>query len=133
MYCEKCGRSNPPYASFCSNCGNNLHTQQDKGTTHNINFNIGRQYNPYKTNSYAIWSLILACVSFVFGWAITAVIAIVLGHSAKEQIQMSNEQGANLATAGIVLGWVNIGLTIAAVFLFIVLGSAFSIALSGLF
>lgn len=75
----------------------------------------------------------MACVSFVFGWAITAVIAIVLGHSAKEQIQMSNEQGANLATAGIVLGWVNIGLTIAAVFLFIVLGSAFSIALSGLF
>ena len=93
MFCEKCGKPNPQQAVFCSSCGHNMRiaSQNSNTHTHNINFNIGRQYNPYKTNSYAMWSMILACVSFVFGWAVVAVIAIVLGNSAKAQIRMSNE------------------------------------------
>lgn len=119
-FCSKCGRPNPPYSTFCQHCGNNLRTEANNENTHNINFNIGRQYNPYKTNSYAIWSLVLACVSFIFGWAVTAVIAIILGNNAKTQIHMSNEQGENLANAGIILGWINIGLSILAVFILII-------------
>lgn len=114
-FCPKCGRPVSDTDSFCSNCGDNLKIA-DNSSTHNVNLNIGRQYNPYKTNSYAIWSIVLACSSFVFGWGVVAIVAIVLGNMAKDKIRQSHEQGYNLATAGIVLGWVNIGLTVLAVF-----------------
>lgn len=125
-FCFKCNRDNPPYAVFCSMCGNNLRIQKNNENIHNINLNVGRQYNPYRTNSYALWSLILACISFLFGWAVVAVIAIVLGNTAKNQIASSNEQGMNLATTGIILGWVNIGLTIAAIFFIIIFTAGLS-------
>ncbi len=47
-----------------------------------------------------------------FGWFLLAIVAIILGNMAKTQIMEGNEQGYNLASAGIVLGWINIGLSI---------------------
>ena len=104
-------------AIICPNCG--CATKSNK-VEHNVNLSIGRQYNPNKTNTYAIWSLILACVSFIFGWIITAIVAVVLGQSAKTQIKERNEQGKNLADTGIVLGWINIGLSIFAIMIIII-------------
>ena len=92
----------------------------DNNAVHNINVNIGKQYNPYKTNTYAIWSIILACTAFIFGWGILAVVAIVLGNMAIKQIKINSEQGESLATAGIILGWINIILTILAVLIILV-------------
>ncbi len=119
MFCKNCGRE--VNSSYCSNCGARTAENYNYNNTHNVNLNIGRQYNPYKTNTYAIWSLILACTSFVFGWLITAVVAIILGNMAKNQIKERSEQGYNLASAGIIIGWVNVGLSIFAVMLMIVI------------
>lgn len=118
-FCQKCGNAVSDTDVFCKKCGFNI-KDTENSSTHNINLNIGRQYNPYKTNTYAIWSIILACSSFVFGWAVVAVVAIVLGNMAKDKIRQSNEQGYNLATAGVVLGWINIGLTAAAIFVILI-------------
>lgn len=115
MFCTKCGKE--VNGSFCSNCGAKVN---DSNNVHNINLNIGRQHNPYKTNSYAMWSLILACTSFIFGWFITAIVAIILGNMAKTQILERNEQGYNLASAGIVLGWINIGLSVFTVMILLI-------------
>ena len=118
-FCQKCGNAVSDTDVFYKKCGFNI-KDTENSSTHNINLNIGRQYNPYKTNTYAIWSIILACSSFVFGWAVVAVVAIVLGNMAKDKIRQSNEQGYNLATAGVVLGWINIGLTAAAIFVILI-------------
>lgn len=119
MYCKNCGKEVNSF--FCPNCGTKADEDNAYGTVHNINLNIGRKYNPYKTNTYAIWSLVLACTSFVFGWFVTAIVAIILGNMAKEQIQQRNEQGYNLAETGIVLGWINIGLSAFAIIILLIL------------
>ena len=118
MFCSNCGKE--VNGSYCSNCGTKITENGNCNNVHNINLNIGRQHNPYKTNTYAIWSLVLACTSFIFGWFVTAVVAIILGNMAKTQIQQSNEQGYNLASAGSVLGWINIGLSIFAIMIILI-------------
>ncbi len=117
MYCSVCGKEVMEEAVICPNCGCMI---KNNKVEHNVNLNIGRQYNPHKTNTYAIWSLVLAYASFVFGWIITAIVAIILGQTAKTQIEERNEQGKNLADAGIVLGWINIGLSIFAIMIIII-------------
>ena len=119
MFCKNCG--NEIKDGYCSNCGTKINGNDNFNNEHNINLNIGKQYNPHKTNTYAIWSLVLACTSFVFGWFITAFVAIILGNTAKNQIQERNEQGYGLASAGIVLGWINIGLSIFAIIILILI------------
>lgn len=123
MYCSNCGKE--VHDEYCSNCGTKITENGNCNNVHNINLNIGRQHNPYKTNTYAIWSLILACTSFVFGWFLLAIVAIILGNMAKTQIMERNEQGCNLASAGIVLGWINIGLSIFAVVLLLIFSAGF--------
>lgn len=57
------------------------------------------------TNTMAILSLVFA---FVF-----APLAVVFGHMAKKQIRERGEGGDGLATAGLVLGYIFTGLTVA--------------------
>lgn len=56
-----------------------------------------------------------ALVTGLFFWccAIPGIVAIVLGHLALEQIEDSGgvKRGRGMAIAGIVLGWVGIGIT----------------------
>jgi hypothetical protein len=57
---------------------------------------------PRGTNTMAILSLVFA---FVF-----APLGIYFGQRAKKEIAISHEDGEGLATAGIVVGWVGVGL-----------------------
>jgi hypothetical protein len=57
------------------------------------------------TNTMAILALVFA---FIFPLA-----AIFLGHVAKKQIRQTGEQGEGLATAGLVLGYIFTGITVA--------------------
>jgi Domain of unknown function (DUF1707)/Domain of unknown function (DUF4190) len=73
-----------------------------------------------KTNVLAMASLACGLAQFVFG-PVTAIPAIVFGYVARHQIKRTGEQGADLALAGLILGWavvilaiVFIGLVIAA-------------------
>ncbi|HVD28873.1 MAG TPA: DUF4190 domain-containing protein [Mycobacteriales bacterium] len=64
---------------------------------------------PRETNGLAIASLLLGLLWFFW---IGSVLAIPLGYWAKRQIRRSSgaQQGAGLATAGIVLGWVGMAM-----------------------
>ena len=78
-----------------------------------------------KTNELAMASLACGLAQFVFG-PVVAIPAIVFGHVARHQIKRTGEQGADLALAGLILGW-------AAVILVIVLivGLAMSVGIHG--
>jgi Domain of unknown function (DUF4190)/DUF1707 SHOCT-like domain len=67
---------------------------------------------PRRTNGLAVASL--ACgVGQVFFWFLAAIPAVVLGHMARRQIRQTGEDGAGLALAGLILGWIGIAATVA--------------------
>jgi hypothetical protein len=57
-----------------------------------------------RTNGLAIASLACGLAQFALG-PLATIPAIVLGHMARSQIRRTDEQGAGLALAGLVLGW----------------------------
>jgi hypothetical protein len=64
-----------------------------------------------RTNPLAVAAL--ACgIGEVFFWFLAAVPAVVLGHMARRQIRETGEAGEGMATAGLVLGWIGIALTV---------------------
>ncbi len=78
-----------------------------------------------KINELAMASLGCGLAQIMFG-PVLAIPAIVFGHMARQQIKRTGEQGADLALAGLMLGW-------AAVILVIVLivGLALSVGMHG--
>jgi len=71
------------------------------------------------TNGMAVASLILGIVWIYW---IGSVLALVFGYMARRQIAERGEGGAGLATAGIVLGWIGVGVLVAMVLVFVFLG-----------
>src|SRR5437762_13862162 len=56
----------------------------------------------------AIWSLVLAILSFTCGWLFTAIPAVICGHVARSKIRKSGGAlgGKGIATAGLILGYI---------------------------
>jgi len=80
---------------------------------------------PRRTNGLAVASL--ACgVGQVFFWFLAAIPAVVLGHMARRQIRQTGEDGAGLALAGLILGWIGIAATVA-----LVIGIAALVSVAG--
>ena len=67
------------------------------------------------TNGKAIASLVLGIIGLTGIPFVASIISLVLGYSARTEIRIQHQKGAELATAGIVLGWVGVGLTAAAI------------------
>jgi len=61
-----------------------------------------------RTPAAAIWSLILAVLSFTCGWLFTAIPAVICGHIARSKIRKSGGTlgGRGIATAGLILGYI---------------------------
>jgi hypothetical protein len=61
-----------------------------------------------RTPPVAIWSLILAVLSFTCGWLFTAIPAVICGHIARAKIRKSGGAlgGRGIATGGLVLGYI---------------------------
>jgi Domain of unknown function (DUF4190) len=82
-------------------------------------------YSPYPpappTNGLAIAALVCGVGGFVIG--LSFIPAIICGHLARAQIRRTGEQGAGLALAGLILGYVGSALFIALVAAFIVIAS----------
>jgi len=86
------------------------------------------------TNTLAVVSIVTAIGSFFahiipgIGGFTVALIAVITGYMARKQIRQSGEQGMGLATAGMVIGIIHIGLIVIAVigivFMIFVLGIA---------
>jgi hypothetical protein len=79
------------------------------------------------TNGMAIGSLIASILGLTFFPTIGSIIGLVLGYTARNQIRDSagTMGGEGLAMAGIILGWIGVGLTVIGVclvFAFVVLG-----------
>lgn len=65
------------------------------------------------TNGKAIASIVLGLVGLTGVLFVAAIVAIVLGRKAREEIEGSDQRGGALATTGIVLGWTGLVLTAA--------------------
>ncbi len=63
-----------------------------------------------RTNSLAIVSFVFSLAQFVVCFFIGGIVAIVTGHIARGQIKRNNEGGSGFATAGLVIGYIGVGL-----------------------
>ncbi|RKN44968.1 DUF4190 domain-containing protein [Streptomyces hoynatensis] len=61
---------------------------------------------PPRTNGMAIASMVLGIVWIYW---VGSILALIFGYVARRQIQERHEGGGGMATAGIVLGWVGVG------------------------
>jgi hypothetical protein len=84
----------------------------------------GPGYAGPKTNGFAIAALVCGIAQFFGIWLLGTIPAIVFGHLARRQIRQRNDQGAGLALAGLILGYVGIVLTVIVVILIIVAASS---------
>lgn len=71
----------------------------------------GYNPNPRKTNVLAIASLISGIGAFIVP-ILASIAAIILGHMALNQIKQRNEEGKGMAIAGLILGYVGIGIAL---------------------
>jgi hypothetical protein len=80
---------------------------------------------PAQTSGYAIASLVLGIVGLVAVPFIASILAIVFGRSARRQINAdSSLKGGDYARAGVILGWVGLGLALIGIVLALVLLAA---------
>jgi Domain of unknown function (DUF4190) len=61
-----------------------------------------------RTAPIALWSLVLAVLSFFCGWLFTAIPAVICSHIARSKIRKSDGAlgGKGIATAGLILGYI---------------------------
>ena len=114
--CPACAEEVKAEAVICRYCGYNFQTLS-RGTSEG-SAAVGA---PTKTNGFAIAALVLGIV-WIYG--IGSILALVFGYQAKKQIDTSGgrESGRGMAIAGIVLGWIGVGLIV----LIIIIGAAAS-------
>ncbi|HOM02178.1 MAG TPA: DUF4190 domain-containing protein [Acetivibrio sp.] len=112
--CPNCGKINEDFLDTCSQCGSLLNNEGEYNTYAGVN---EMQYG--KTNGFAIASLVLGISNFLLSCCcglgiIPSILAVVFGFMAKNKIKQSNglEKGDGLALAGIILGFIGIGLAL---------------------
>jgi hypothetical protein len=66
---------------------------------------------PRRTNATAIAAMVVSLVSLATCTLLGAV-GIYLGHKAQQEIAARGEEGEGMAKAGIIVGWVALGLTL---------------------
>ena len=78
------------------------------------------------TNGKAITSLILGILGLVFCPLLASIAALIVGYQARTEIDQSQgyQGGRGLAVAGIVLGWVGVGLVVLGIVLLLALAAA---------
>lgn len=104
MVCNKCGSPITPGATFCTNCGAPVEAQAPQ------TYNATPVYNAPQPEAVpgkglAVASMVVGIVSFFCFGIILGILAIIFGGVAK-----SKGCKSGMATAGIVLGVVGIGL-----------------------
>ncbi|MCL2453779.1 MAG: DUF4190 domain-containing protein [Micrococcales bacterium] len=72
------------------------------------------------SNGMAIASLISSLVGILV-WGIGAVVGVILGHIAMKQLRTSGEAGKGMATAGLIIGYIQIGFWVLALLVWLVI------------
>ena len=78
-----------------------------------------------QTNTMAIVSLVAGIAGYVIPHPfIAGIVAIITGHMARRQIRQTGEDGAGLAMAGLILGYIHLALSVLLVvaIIFLVIG-----------
>ena len=79
----------------------------------------GQYGNPYPVsrpnNSMALVSLIAGIAGLTLVPGIGSIVAVITGHMAKREIARTGEEGSGLATGGLIMGWIGVGLMILAI------------------
>ena len=79
----------------------------------------------YPKNSLGIWALVLGIASFVLScFFLTGIPAVIIGRQGQRAADEGLADNRSLSTAGVVLGWVAIGLSVVAVVVVILAASA---------
>ena len=119
MNCPKCGAPNAELADTCQECGTSLPPRQA----------------PRTTSGTATASLVCGILSWTVLPVIGAIMAVVLGHMARNEIRASSGAlgGDGMATAGLVLGYAGIGLAALGVIVTIALAALGIVLPVGLF
>ncbi len=79
----------------------------------------GPGYPVAKTNSLAVAALVCGIGQILFG-LLSGIPAIILGHMARKRIAQTGEQGGGMATAGLVLGYIGVGLAVIGILIIII-------------
>jgi Domain of unknown function (DUF4190) len=134
MFCFKCGGAMPADAKCCPSCGTPapvmpgaaappIPAQGNVPAAHPLPVAPVSQFlsAPPQTDDKAVISLVLGVLSLVSFSILAGIPAIILGKTSRENIRASSGRltGEGMATAGIVMGWVSVGL--AGVLLLVVL------------
>lgn len=84
---------------------------------------------PPQNSTLAIISLVSGIASFIILPFLGGLAAVITGHMAKREIRDSGGRlgGDGLATGGLILGYINLGLTVLCICGFILLVSVFSV------
>lgn len=106
---------NPPYQPYGQSYGQP--TGQGYGQPY------GYQPAP-TTNALSIVSLVVSLLSLTTCLGATGFIGAIMGHVSKGQIKRNGEQGAGMALAGIIIGWIGTVIFLVAVAVFVVLAIA---------
>lgn len=84
-------------------------------------------------NDLGVWSLITGILSWILCPLILGIVAIVTGNASRKAIREGLANNSGMATAGLVLGWINVAVTAAGVLVWVVfvvvglLGAAFTV------
>jgi len=120
-FCAHCGHELSPAASACPNCGHPGPAAAQ-----------GAAPPPGpRTEGFAIASLACGIGAFFFIPIVGSILAIVFGSVARRHIaEDPNLQGADMARAGIIIGW--IGVVVAVLFITFLIVLAFALEHSNL-
>jgi MFS family permease len=115
-FCANCGRDLSPAAVACPNCG-----QPGPGAR------IAVEAPPAKrTEGFAIASLACAIGGFFIVPIVGSILAIVFGNTARKRIAQDPDlQGAEMARAGTIIGWVGLVLIVLFIAFLIAVVAAF--------
>lgn len=64
------------------------------------------------TNTMALVSLVSSIAGLTLIPFIGSIVGVITGHMARKQLATSHEQGAGMATAGLVIGYIGVGLVV---------------------
>jgi hypothetical protein len=85
-------------------------------------------------NDLGVWSLVTGILSWILCPLVLGIVAIVTGNASRKAIREGLANNTGSATAGLILGWINVGLAGAfvlwwvAIVIFGLLGAAFSVS-----
>ncbi len=114
MFCFKCGGAMADNATACPSCGTPAPTAAVLPPPGPAAVAAVQAVPVQQTEDKAVISLVLGILSLVSFSILTGIPAIIVGRMSRENIRASagHLTGEGMATAGIVMGWISVGLAV---------------------